>query len=497
MNIQNPPMSSQGDSTMRRDVMDRPTQSHQAPQELRRREGVDSNAVEGKPEDGPERQRFDQTLEQAERHGNKQTPEHRATRVEVTSERARQLKGQCDSDNEAVALAQVSASEVQRDAKRLRRSAGRLGKQRMNSASILKGALQRRMAGQATKMTPQQLSELAPKRGDLAKAAETTSPQLDSMQKADLKRPAVESERKDLRARKPASAKDKSDAKRDVSKLTQRKAKLPGGIDRGKRGDQRADLNRKTEASNAERKANPNPLKQASSLDVGKLAAQAMASQLRRVGTLDRRVAAKRILNMSRANENLNSKSGGNTSDAEAGLKSLMGETSSATGSTLEVNSSNAVERIHAQQSLQSVRESIMDHLATRELQRANTETRLTVRLGEMGGVQIKLKMVGDAGGAQRLQVAIHATDAQTTNLLKQGVAAMAEALESKGYTSPMIEVSDAGASETKNDDGRPSNFDQNTRDGREQSADDEAFSAFIGRRHRDNAAAELKGWEK
>ncbi|HIN86049.1 MAG TPA: flagellar hook-length control protein FliK [Myxococcales bacterium] len=176
-------------------------------------------------------------------------------------------------------------------------------------------------------------------------------------------------------------------------------------------------------------------------------------------------------------------------------MSNMLGDNAPLSVNTpLDVNVVDSVTRMQAARTVEAVREQILDHLATRELNRSQGETKMTIRMGELGNVRVQMKMVPDASAALRLQVVIQASEAQTAGMLRSGLGALAESLESKGYQNPVVEIQDASASETDTNQGQNSEFDQQTRDEMyEQAADDEAFSAFVGRRHRDQNSQEAK----
>jgi hypothetical protein len=79
--------------------------------------------------------------------------------------------------------------------------------------------------------------------------------------------------------------------------------------------------------------------------------------------------------------------------------------------------------------------------------------------------------------------------------MLKNALNSLVETLGSKGYQNSMVEIQDASANESNTNKEHHSDLDQQSqRDQQEQLADDEAFSAFVGRQHRDRAANEMVG---
>jgi len=137
---------------------------------------------------------------------------------------------------------------------------------------------------------------------------------------------------------------------------------------------------------------------------------------------------------------------------------------------------------------VQALHQRVLDHVDTLRMDAAKNQTKITVRLGKLGSVQVQVQMnnAQQSGQTGRLEVVMQATEVQTASMLKNGLTNLAEALEAKGYQSPTIEVRDSSASDT-NTNRRDANSQQNQhREQWEEAQDNEAFSAAMGRRHGD-----------
>ncbi|HIA04985.1 MAG TPA: flagellar hook-length control protein FliK [Myxococcales bacterium] len=479
MNIRNPNLAHAGADNPRSDLMDLPAQK-QVSNRPERPDNMRNNNADNATTQRDEETRFDHALERAE----KTEPAKKGgdlKREKMAHSRHKQERAHNPSKKDDVtAIAQASSTDLQQRSKRLRSIANLLTRKSLNPNQVFKGAMQRRMAGTATRTG---LTELA---GNSRLAKSEIKLDSANLRKAELK--AEPKEKNELRSKaKPQET--KQETKQKTKQKAHRKAEPRTEIKRENHYKQQTKVtkNNSTKAQATDGK------KGITKMDLGKMAAQAMSSKLRRLNTLSGRESSKKVNDLIQMTET--AKSAVKVGKTEATMSNMLGDNAPLSVNTpLDVNVVDSVTRMQAARTVEAVREQILDHLATRELNRSQGETKMTIRMGELGNVRVQMKMVPDASAALRLQVVIQASEAQTAGMLRSGLGALAESLESKGYQNPVVEIQDASASETDTNQGQGSEFDQQTRDEMyEQAADDEAFSAFVGRRHRDQNSQEAK----
>ena len=135
--------------------------------------------------------------------------------------------------------------------------------------------------------------------------------------------------------------------------------------------------------------------------------------------------------------------------------------------------------KVAAPSEIKAVVEQIMQHLDATQLRSATQDVRLTVNLGALGDVAVRVEA---ARGTGPLRVVLQASDPSTVAMLKDGIATLVDALGQKGYVAPVVEVKEGAASgelhEEKHGERGFARW--------EAAADQEAVAAAMGRRVRD-----------
>ncbi len=162
-------------------------------------------------------------------------------------------------------------------------------------------------------------------------------------------------------------------------------------------------------------------------------------------------------------------------------LTAVAGIETSAAG---RVETPNAVQQVASARDTAAVVEKLVDQIDTRMLKTGRTQQKMTVQLGgDLGAVRLSLSLARGEGAGQ-LRVVMEAGSTVAAAALESGVPMLAERLEAKGYTEPVVEVREGKDAE---DAGERS--DRDAHEQREAAQDDEALAAAIGRRYRDGRA--------